>query len=188
MQKISRGQLIKKASDLLSSGVVKSVLGWKRGEFDYDITPAVFTDEKELISDLVYNGFCGANLSKYLVSKAQGTEGKILVFLKPCDTYSFNQLLTEHKFDREKAYAVGIPCEGMADIDRIKEITNEGIASVDFKEDAISVKTLYSEEPISIPYDKALSERCINCKSKRHVAYDELLGSEGEVIKSSRFD
>ena len=33
-----------------------------------------------------------------------------------------------------------------------------------------------------------LLERCVNCKSKKHVAYDELLGEEGEVVESARFD
>ena len=32
------------------------------------------------------------------------------------------------------------------------------------------------------------AERCVNCKSKAHVAYDELLGEEGEIIESNRFD
>ena len=35
---------------------------------------------------------------------------------------------------------------------------------------------------------EALAERCKNCKSKKHVAYDELLGEEGDVIDSARFD
>ena len=66
----------------------------------------------EELKDFVYNGFCGANLSKYMI-EASKLEGKTMVCLKPCDTYSFNQLLTEHRFDREKVYAVGIPCEGI---------------------------------------------------------------------------
>lgn len=74
------------------------------------------------------------------------------MFLKPCDTYSFNQLLTEHRFDRNKVYVVGVPCEGM--------VNPEG----------------------------ELLERCANCKSKKHVAYDELIGEEGEVLDSHRFD
>ncbi|MBQ7788389.1 MAG: 4Fe-4S dicluster domain-containing protein [Clostridia bacterium] len=188
MQKISRDKLIKKASNLLNSGIVRCVLGWKRGEFDYDITLNVFTTEKELIDDFVWNDFCGANLSKYLVSKTQGVDGKILVFLKPCDTYSFNQLLTEHRFDRERAYVIAVPCEGMADINKIKQITNEGISSIEFNEDALSISTLYNEEPIKIAYDRVLSERCLNCKSKKHVVYDELLGDDGEILESNRFD
>jgi hypothetical protein len=57
--------------------------------------------------DFTYGDFAGANFSKYLVKETKKGDGKVLVFLKPCDTYSFNQLLTEHRFDREKVYAVG---------------------------------------------------------------------------------
>ena len=45
--------------------------------------------------------------------KESRKEGKILVFLKPCDTYSFNQLIKEHRIIRENVYAIGIPCQGM---------------------------------------------------------------------------
>ncbi|MBR4880361.1 MAG: 4Fe-4S ferredoxin, partial [Clostridia bacterium] len=113
MQKITKEQLLERAVSLLADGTVSHVLGWAQGEFDYDITPAVFSDEASLREKFVWNDFCGANFSKYLVSKTRSLEGKILVFLKPCDTYSFNQLLTEHRFDRERVYVIGIPCEGM---------------------------------------------------------------------------
>ena len=129
MQKITRDQLIAKASELLENGTVSCVLGWGAGEFGYDVTPALFKTAEEMNNNFVFNDFCGANFSKYLVSKTQKLEGKILVFLKPCDTYSFNQLLTEHRFEREKVYAVGIPCEGMADISKVKAVTGEGITS-----------------------------------------------------------
>ena len=42
MQKITREQLIEKAEKLLNDGTVTAVLGWSKGEFDYDVTPAVF--------------------------------------------------------------------------------------------------------------------------------------------------
>ena len=130
MQKITREQLIAKASELLSNGTVSCVLGWGAGEFGYDVTPTVFKTAEELKQGFVFGDFSGANFSKYLVSKTQKLEGKMLVFLKPCDTYSFNQLLTEHRFDREKVYAVGIPCEGMADIAKVKAIVGDGISEV----------------------------------------------------------
>ena len=187
MQKITREQLVEKAAALLGAGTVSAVLGWKKGEFDYDVTPAVFKTAEEMAEGFVWNDFCGANFSKYLVAKAAKAEGKILVFLKPCDTYSFNQLLTEHRFDREKVYAVGIPCEGMADIAKIKEICGEGISSVDCGE-KIAVTTIYDDEPTLIDAKDVLAERCVNCKSKKHVAYDELIGEEGEVLDSARFD
>ena len=92
MQEVKREVLVSKASELLKNGTVDRVLGWKAGEFDYDITPAVFHTSEELEQDFVWNDFCGANFSKYLVSETGKSENKILVFLKPCDTYSFNQL------------------------------------------------------------------------------------------------
>ena len=187
MQKITRDVLVDKAAALLESGTVTSVLGWARGEFDYDVTPAVFESADEMREGFVWNDFCGANFSKYLVSKTRKSEGKILVFLKPCDTYSFNQLLTEHRFDREKVYAVGVPCEGMADIDKIKEITGDGISKIECGE-KIAVTTIYDDEPVLVDAAAVLEDRCITCKSKAHVAYDELLGDEGEVLDSARFD
>lgn len=185
MQKITTDILVNKAVSLINDGTVTAVLGYKKGEFDYDITPAVFKTEKDLKENFIFNDFCGANFSKYLINKTEN-EDKVLVFLKPCDTYSFNQLLTEHRFNREKVYAVGIPCEGMLDISKIKEKCGEGILKIECDEQ-IKVATLY-DEVITLEYKDALSERCINCKSKKHVAYDELIGDEGEVINSNRFD
>lgn len=188
MQKITQNELIEKAVSLLNNKTVISVLGWAKGEFDYDITPHIFTTEEDLRENFVWNDFSGANLSKYLVKKTDRLDGKILVFLKPCDTYSFNQLLTEHRFDREKVYAVGIPCECMADISKIKAITGEGISKIDFDGDKIIVTTLYDDAPVEINSKDVLLERCVNCKSKKHVAYDELLGEDGDVLESNRFD
>ena len=129
MQELKREILINKAKELLENGTADRVLGWKAGEFDYDVTPAVFKSADELENGFVWGDFCGANFSKYLVKETQKSENKVLVFLKPCDTYSFNQLLTEHRFDREKVYAVGISCDGMADVSKLKD-TAEGIVSV----------------------------------------------------------
>ena len=186
MQEINREILIAKAVELLQNGTVDRVLGWQAGEFDYDITPAVFKTPEQLKQSFVWGDFCGANFSKYLIQQAQNTASKVLAFLKPCDTYSFNQLLTEHRFDREKVYAVGVGCNGMLDINKIKQKA-EGVLSVLSKGDTVTVKTLYDGE-LELPFTDLLAERCQSCKSKKHVAYDELLGTDGEVLDSTRFD
>ena len=185
MQEIKREILTSKAAELLKNGTVDRVLGWKIGEFAYDVTPAIFTDENSL-EEFVWNDFCGANFSKYLIKETAKTESKVLVFLKPCDTYSFNQLLTEHRFDREKVYAVGVPCSGMLEANRIKDKA-EGIVSVSDNGKTVEIETLYDGK-LSFDRNDVLSDRCLNCKSKKHVAYDELLGEDGEVIDSHRFD
>ena len=184
MQEMIVNVLAEKAKELLSSGEVTRVLGFKRGDLVYDCTPAVF-DTVESLSEFVWNDFCSANFSKYLIKESAG-EGKVLVFLKPCDTYSFNQLLTEHRFDREKVLAVGVPCDGMLDEKKIKELSGS-VASVNCEGDKVFVKNLYGEESVSPKKDVVL-EKCASCKSKKHVAYDLLIGEEGSTLDSARFD
>lgn len=187
MQEVKREVLVSKASELLKNGTVDRVLGWKAGEFDYDITPAVFHTSEELEQDFVWNDFCGANFSKYLVSETGKSENKILVFLKPCDTYSFNQLLTEHRCDREKVYAVGVGCNGMLDVAKLRS-NADGILRVHTEDpDKVAVETLY-DGTVTLDRAELLPDRCVNCKSRKHVAYDELLGSDGEVLDCHRFD
>ena len=48
MQKLTKDALIEKAVALLESGAVSKVLGWKEGEFAYDVTPYVFKNADEL--------------------------------------------------------------------------------------------------------------------------------------------
>ena len=177
--------MLAKAKELLQSGAVQRVLGWQTGEFVYDITPAVFTSAEEMDEKFVYSDFCGNNLSKYLIKESR-KEGKILVFLKPCDTYSFNQLIKEHRIVRENVYVVGVPCEGKTDGETLKAKGIKGILGIKAEGDNFVMETLYGEKTIAKA--DALPERCLNCKSKKHMVYDELLGEEGEVLDSHRFD
>ena len=177
--------MLAKAKELLQSGAVQRVLGWQTGEFVYDITPAVFTSAEEMDEKFVYSDFCGNNLSKYLIKESR-KEGKVLVFLKPCDTYSFNQLIKEHRIVRENVYVVGVPCEGKTDGETLKAKGIKGILGIKAEGDNFVVETLYGEKTIAKA--DALPERCLNCKSKKHMVYDELLGEEGEVLDSHRFD
>ncbi len=186
MQEITRDTLISRAKELLASGEVDRVYGWKRGEFCYDVTPALFTDAESLEKDFEWGDFCGANLSKYLVEETRKSEGKILVFMKPCDTYSFNQLLTEHRFDREKVYVIGTPCAGMLDPKRIRDHA-ESFTSVVSDENGVTVSTLFDGD-VKLDRSEVMPDRCLNCKSKKHVAYDELFGEDGGTIASGRFD
>lgn len=177
--------IIAKAKELLANGSVNRVIGWKKGEFSYDITPDVFMTAEAIDADFVYDDFCGANVSKFLMKISKG-EGKTLAFLKPCDSYSFAQLLKEHRIDREKVYVVGIPCDGKADINKIRENGIDGVLSI--KEDGSNyvIDTLYGEKTIAKA--DVYAERCVNCKSKKHVDVDEMLGEEGDVIASNRFE
>ncbi|MBQ8255102.1 MAG: 4Fe-4S dicluster domain-containing protein [Clostridia bacterium] len=176
----------KKAIELLQSGEVARVLGWKKGEFDYDITPAVFESVEEIEKEFIYNSLCSPNLSKYLVKESR-KEGKTLIFLKPCDSYSLSQLITEHRVIREYVYAVGIECYGKTDADTIKQKGIKGITRITENDGVLNIETLYGNE--KVPVYEVLRERCVNCKSKKHPVYDELIGEEGEMVDDcERFD
>ena len=177
-----------KAIELLESGAVSRVIGWKKGDFVYDITPAVFETKEEIEADFVYSAFCGANLSKYLVKESR-KEGRVLVFLKPCDCYSFAQLLKEHRVIRENVYAVGIECFGKADIDIVRAKT--GVSTVKNVKERDGVLTVYGlgDTVKELPVYEALLEKCSSCKSKKHPVYDELLCEDGEKVDDcDRFD
>ena len=178
-------ELIKKAKALLESGEVARVLGWKKGEYEYDPEPAFF-ETAESLKDFVYNGFCGANLSKYMI-EAGKKEGKTLVFLKPCDSYSYNQLLREHRVDREKAYIVGVGCKGKLAVSKIPFEGILNISGADYPDAAetLTVETLYGTETIA--YKDAMLERCHVCKGKEHVVYDELIGESADTVDADRF-
>ena len=167
-----------RAKELLADGTVSRVLGWKRGEFSYDVTPAVFETAEEIERDFVFDGFCGANVSKYLIRESAKGDGRVLAFLKPCDAFSMNQLLAEHRIRRENVYLIGVPCEGKADIGRIREAGIDGVTGIDEDGDGFVVHTIYGDERIG--RREAMAERCLVCKSKRHPVCDELLGEEGE--------
>ena len=180
-----QAQVRAKAIELLQSGTCDRILGWKTGEFFYDVTPAVFTTVEEIEKDLVYNAFCGANFSKYLIAESR-KGGKIGAFLKPCDTYSFQQLLKEHRIWRENTYIVGLSCPGMCDMDKIREAGIKGVTGGDFTGETLSFETLYGQQEIA--REAVLAERCKFCKSKKLVIFDELLGEQGEEQEVGRFD
>ena len=64
-----KSELIKnRVAELLSEGKAQRVLGWVRGEFDWERTPAVFETPEEFHANFIYDEFCGANLCKYLIN------------------------------------------------------------------------------------------------------------------------
>lgn len=182
-------ELINRAKELLREGSVNRVLGWRREEDEYTAQPEFFVSEEGL-EELVYDGFCGANLSKYMIEAAkQG--GKTLVFLKPCDTYSFNQLIKEKRVDRENVYIIGVGCKGKLDINKIRATGIKGIekiegAGLDSACDELTVHTIYGEK--TVPYGDVMLERCHVCKGKDHMIYDEIIGESRETSDKERFD
>ena len=182
-------EIINRAKELLADGTVVRVLGWRIGDLPYNPEPSYFETAEDLEANFVYNGFCGANLSKYMIEGSK-LEGKTLVFLKPCDTYSFNQLIKENRVARDKAYIIGIGCKGKLDVEKIKAQGVKGILNIrgaeyDGPADTLTVETLYGEKTLA--YKDCMLERCHVCKGKEHQIFDETIGESRDTKDADRF-
>ncbi len=178
-------KMLERAKQLLESGEVARVIGWKKGEFYFDPAPASF-ESVEALESFVYNGFCGANLSKYLIS-ASKKEGKTAVFLKPCDSYSFNQLVKEHRIVRENIHIIAIECQGKLDIEKIKAQGVSAVTDVEEDGESVTVSSLYGETKLNKA--DVLLGKCASCKGKTHQVKDEeIILHEMPAPSNNRFD
>ena len=174
-----------RAIALLESGEVARVVGWKKGEFYFDPAPAVFESVEEIEKDFVYNWFCGANLSKYLIQIAK-KEGKTAVFLKPCDTYSFNQLVKEYRVKRENVYVIAVECIGKLDVNKMKALGASSVVDVEVAGAKVSVTDLYGDVTEFNKIDVVL-EKCAVCQKTHQVKDEEIILHEKVARDVDRF-
>ena len=177
-------KMLERAKALLESGEVARVIGWKKGEFFYDPSPASFETVEEL-KDFTYDWFCGANLSKYLIQMSK-KEGKTAVFLKPCDTYSFNQLVKEHRINRENVYVIAVECLGKLNIESIKAQGVSLITGVEVVDKEVRVSSVYGETVLS-KTDVVLS-KCAACNKTHQVKDEEIILHERPARDVNRFE
>ena len=178
-----QGMILERVRALINEGVADRVLGWEAGEFFYDRTPAFFGADN--LDNLKYDSFCGANLSKYLVAES-AKEGRTIVLLKPCDSYSFNQLCTENRVNREKVYAIGVGCKGKIDVEKLRAMGIKGITAIEEDGDTLKVTTMYGEHTVA--RKDALLEKCLCCKGKEHKAADETIGESEETTAGDKYE
>ena len=177
-------KMIERAKELLSSGEVARVIGWKKGEFYFDPTPASFETVEEL-DGFVYNDFCGANLSKYLIQMSK-KEGKTAVFLKPCDTYSFNQLVKEHRINRENVYVIAVECLAKLDIEKIKASGVSLVTGVEVVGKDVKVSSLEGETTLCKP--EVVLTKCATCNKTHQVKDEEIILHEKAKREVNRFE
>ena len=176
-------KMLERAKALLESGEVARVIGWKKGDFCHDPAPASFESVEELDS-FVYDYFCGANLSKYLIQMSK-KEGKTAVFLKPCDTYSFNPLVKEHRIKRENVYVIAVECMAKLDIEKIKAKGVSFLTAVEVVEKDVKAITPYGETVLFKP--EVVLTKCATCDKTHQVKDEEIILHERVAREVNRF-
>ncbi|MFZ7103536.1 MAG: 4Fe-4S dicluster domain-containing protein [Peptococcaceae bacterium] len=141
------------AREILEKGEADVVIGWEKGTLWY-LSPPAFIDKPEDTGRLVWDEFCHNNLSKYLLDYKLH-EGKAAVFVKGCDSRAFNRLLQDNQIQRDKVVLVGVPCPGLKDQDKAKELGTGG----------------------EIPK----ASKCLECKYPNPLVYDYLIGDENAL-------
>lgn len=177
-------KMLERAKELLESGEVARVIGWKKGDFCYDPSPASFESVEEL-KDFTYDWFCGANLSKYLIQMSK-KEGKTAVFLKSCDTYSFNQLVKEYRIKRENVYVIAVECLGKFDIEKIKAKGVSFVTGVEVEGEEVKVSSLYGVE--TLEKEEILLSKCAVCDKTHQAKDEEIVLRERAPKNANRFE
>ncbi|MDP2661399.1 MAG: hypothetical protein Q8R28_11795, partial [Dehalococcoidia bacterium] len=105
-------QIREKARELLSSGQVELVIGYRRASDGVTARPA-FVRRAEDADTLIFDQTCTHNLGKFILEY----RGKsVAVVAKACDTFGINVLLQEKQIIREKVYIIGINCPGVVEV------------------------------------------------------------------------
>lgn len=165
-------KIVERAKALLADGTVVGVWGWKKGELPGDRVPFLFTTPEELDAEFVYDCFCAANLSRYLNGR-KAADGKVLALMKPCDTYSFNQMLGQHRVERDAVYILAIPTGDMVDPEKMRRAGIRKLKSAKQRGKEFVFDTADGEK--TLPRDEVALEKCLACKSNTPVVFDEEL-------------
>lgn len=171
---------------------VTYIIGYGTGFDPLHMTP-LFIRKPEEINDLQWNRFCIHNLATYLPPQKRPPgwlfepDEKIGVILKGCDSRSVMQLLGEDIIKRDKLVIIGIPCEGIIDVNKLRmhiddqlrrRIDIHKVSKVELDEKTINVFTDTAE--VSFDIKELLHDKCLNCEYPNPLIYDELVGEKKE--------
>ena len=137
--------------------------------------------------------FAARILSKYDDSERPNWMGRLLVCLKPCDTYSFNQLLKEHRdrpgkslYHRSRLQRESLILKKSDPWESAESETLTGSFARGQRQIRYRFETSVREKRLA-HYADAMLGRCHVCKGKEHQIYDERIGESKDTKDQERF-
>lgn len=176
-------QVQDKARELLASGEVEQVIGFRRGTEAYRSTP-VFVTSADDVDKLIADCTCTQNLANYV----RKLPGKAAVVVKGCDARALAVLISENQIKRDDLVIIGVPCEGLVDIEKLRAA--EGVRIADVTELELEGEMLVvrmGEEELRLPAGEMLRDECLGCLSPTPALYDVLVGEEIEPRDEAKF-
>ncbi len=186
-----------RAKELLESGKVRAVLGYRRGTAGVLAEPA-FVTAAEDTATLVVDATCVENLALYLVNekKRQKTQRTpdtrpLAVIAKGCDARAITVLLQENYIRRDEVVILGVSCENGGVIDTRKlsgALRGKPATAAAFNGDGGVTVTAFNGGDITVPAAEVLAARCLECSKAYPTVSDFFFGEKvDERAYSPRF-
>lgn len=180
-------QLREIARDLLQSGQVSQVIGFRRGTEGYRATPAFVTSPQDC-DDLIIDCTCAQNLANYV----RKLPAKAAVVVKGCDARALAVLLSENQLKREDLHVIGVPCEGLVDPAKLRAVEGLELAEVndlqiEGEELVVTVGSGEAATEHRLPLAEALREECLGCQCPTPPLSDVLVGEEIGPREEAKF-
>ncbi|WP_243358582.1 4Fe-4S dicluster domain-containing protein [Fundidesulfovibrio terrae] len=157
------------------------VIGWGHGYDCLHRTP-VFIENAADIEKLVFDPLCVHNLSTYLTRYGSGK--KIGVVVKGCDSRSVVELLQEKLINRDNIVVFGLPCEGVADLGKVKRALQEQNLDMGRVKSATveggKLILAVSGKEVALALNDVLADKCGRCRYHNAVIHDEFAGTPVE--------
>lgn len=164
-------QIIKHAKELLETGQVKVVVGYKANSQGGQ--SPTFAHQVKEADVLTFSPLSFFNLPKYL----PWIKSSAAVVVKGCDSRALNQLIAENKVKRNKIKVIGINCPGVIDERKLalQEISIFDILEVNVDE-KVKIKT--NKGNLELAKIEALADKCLGCKYPNPADADIVIGQE----------
>ncbi|MCJ7666552.1 MAG: 4Fe-4S dicluster domain-containing protein [Actinobacteria bacterium] len=171
-------RLIEKAGETIED--LEILVGYSSSSLPLKINPA-FIKDRDGINSLIFNKFCINNLATYAYSLAKEVNGKIGIVLKPCDTRSVIQLLSEELFERDKIRLIAVGCSGIVDYKKIqKRLKGQKIISSRIEGNGLKIKTIDNE--YDLKSKDFYADKCCWCEIYDNPPlYDDFIENEQKL-------
>lgn len=167
-------QLQQLAQELLTSGEAKQIIGFRRGTEPYRSAP-VFVTAPEDCAQLLIDCTCTQNLAAYV----RKLPDKAAVVVKGCDARALAVLLSENQLKRDDLVIIGVPCEGLVDVSKLKQsegVTLDAVTSLEIEGEEVVVQM--GDKAVRVPVADVLRDECLGCQCPTPPLSDHMVGDE----------
>lgn len=175
-------ETIRKISgELLKSGKVDVVIGYTKGTLP-GVNEPFLARTAEDAEKLVWDSQCRLNLSNYLTNR----KDRVGIVAKGCDSRNIVTHIIENRISREQVTVIGVPCTGLTDKTKLRELAGGEIRSLTEKDGKITVTSTQGEKTVA--KEEVLQNNCARCLHRNPVLNDIPVADPVPEINTARND